>query len=415
MSLFEEIGGMPPIEVFELNKLYADDPSPLKVSLGVGAYRTDEGKPWVLPVVKQAERQIVEDPSMNFEYLPVLGLEAFTNAAASMLLGGDSPAIKEKRFLAVQAISGTGALRIAADFLAQVVPNITRIAYISSPTWENHRLLCLKAGFNEVREYRYWDAQKRGLDLNGMLEDLRAAPERAVVIFHACAHNPTGVDPTQEQWRKIVEVVKERRLFPILDSAYQGFASGDLDADAWAVRYFAEQGMEFVCAQSFAKNFGIYNQRAGNLTLVANTANNLANLKSQLTILVRGNYSNPPAHGARIVSTVLNNPQLDAQWREHIKTMSGRLKAMRALLREKVEGLKTPGSWKHITEQIGMFCYTGLTPKQCQFLMEQHHIYLLKSGRINICGITTKNVDHVANAIHQAVTTIQDDDVDKKA
>ncbi|OQV13320.1 Aspartate aminotransferase, cytoplasmic [Hypsibius exemplaris] len=407
-SWFDEIGAQPPIEVFEMNKAFLDDTDPIKVSLGIGAFRTEEGKPWVLPVVKQAEKAIVEDPAMNFEYLPILGLESFTNAATRMLVGADSAAWQEKRAFGVQSISGTGALRIAADFLSTVVPNITKIVYISNPTWENHRLLFLLAGFNEVREYRYWDAQKRGLDLQGLVEDLHAAPERSVVILHACAHNPTGVDPTQEQWKKIVEVVKERKLFPVLDSAYQGFASGDPDADAWAVRYFVSQGVEFVCAQSFAKNFGLYNQRVGNLTVVTNNAATIPNLKSQLTIVVRGNYSNPPAHGARIVSAVLNDPTLTEQWKGHIQTMSGRMKAMRGLLREKLEALKTPGSWKHLTDQIGMFAYTGLTVKQCQFLIDRHHIYLLKSGRINVCGISPKNVDHVSKAIYEAVTTIQE-------
>ncbi|XP_055343806.1 aspartate aminotransferase, cytoplasmic-like [Paramacrobiotus metropolitanus] len=406
-SWFDEVGSMPPIEVFELNRKFLEDKDTNKVNLGIGAYRSEELKPWVLPVVKQVERSIVEDASINFEYLPILGLESFSSAATRMLLGADSAALNENRAFGVQTLSGTGALRLAADFLASCVPSVTKIAYISTPTWENHRLLFLKAGFNEVREYHYWDAEKRALDLKNMLNDLNDAPERSVVILHACSHNPTGVDPTRDEWKEIVKIIKARKLFPVLDSAYQGFASGDLDADAWAVRHFAEQGLEFVCAQSFAKNFGIYSSRVGNLVVVTSKAETVPKIKSQLTILVRGNYSNPPAQGARIVSAVLNDEKLTQLWKEHIRTMSGRMKNMRQLLRGKLEALGTPGTWNHLTDQIGMFAYTGLTEAQCQQLIDKHHIYLLKSGRINVCGIAPGNADYVAKAIHEVVTTVK--------
>jgi len=226
--------------------------------------------------------------------------------------------------------------------------------------------------------------------------------------LHACAHNPTGVDPTQEQWRQIADVIEQRGLFPFFDSAYQGFASGDLEGDAWAVRYFDSRGFEFLCAQSFSKNFGLYNERVGNLTIITKTAAVMSPIRSQITLLVRANYSNPPNHGGRIVGTVLNDPELYAQWKGHIKTMADRVILMRNGLRQRLEKLQTPGTWNHITDQIGMFSFTGLGPIAVEKMIHDHHIYLLKGGRINMCGLTTGNIDYVANCIHQVVTTTQE-------
>nr|XP_022911379.1 aspartate aminotransferase, cytoplasmic-like [Onthophagus taurus] len=261
----------------------------------------------------------------------------------------------------IQCLSGTGALRVCAEFLSRQLGYKT--FYISSPTWENHTLVFKNAGFHEVRTYRYWCEKKRGLDLEGMLQDLRNAPERSVVILHACAHNPTGCDPTPEQWEKIADVVQEKQLFPVLDTAYQGFASGDLDNDAYTIRYFVNRGFETMICQSFAKNFGLYNERVGNLVCVVNNPCAIVNVKSQFTLIIRGMYSNPPSHGARVVSFVLNNAQLYDEWKEAIKTMASRVVNMRHALRDALERFGTPGTWNHITSQIGMFSYTGLTGK----------------------------------------------------
>jgi aspartate aminotransferase len=402
MSRYDGVEAGPPIEIFALTAAYTQDTFPQKVNLGVGAYRTEEGKPWVLPVVRKIEEQMAKDTTLNKEYLPVLGLPAFTAAATSMLLGKDSKALLDGRAVGIQTLSGTGALRVAGEFLAQTLGY--SVVYGSGPTWENHKLVFINAGFKEYRTYRYWNPATRGLDLNGMLEDLRQAPENAVVILHAVAHNPTGVDPTQDQWKEIAKVVEERKLFPLLDSAYQGFASGDLDRDAWAVRYFVEKGFELICCQSFAKNFGLYNERVGNITLVTRNKENLARVQSQITLLIRGMYSNPPSHGARIVATALGDPSLFEEWRGCIKTMSDRIRQMRAGLKDRLVALGTPGTWDHIVNQIGMFSYTGLTEKQVEFLRAEHHIYMPKSGRINMCGLTLANLDHVAKAIHEAVT-----------
>ncbi|XP_070155748.1 aspartate aminotransferase, cytoplasmic [Polyergus mexicanus] len=391
----------PPIEVFALQKAFVDDSHDNKVNLSIGAYRTNEGKPWVLPVVRKVEKLLAADDLQNHEYLPVLGLDAFSTAATSMLLGSNSPVIAQGRAFGIQSLSGTGALRVAAEFLSRILHYDT--FYYSIPSWENHRLVFTNGGFKYAREYTYWDEKTRSVNLEGMLNDLRDAPENAVIILHACAHNPTGCDPTPEQWAKIADVIQDKRLFPLFDSAYQGFASGDLDKDAYAIRMFAERGIEFVCTQSFAKNFGLYNERVGNIVFVLADTKELIEAKSQLTLIIRGMYSNPPNHGARIVATVLRNPELFEEWRDHIRTMSSRIKEMRTGLHHRLLKLGTPGTWDHIIQQIGMFSYTGLTEKQVQHLREQYHIYMLRSGRINMCGLNEFNLDYVANAINETL------------
>jgi len=404
MSRFACVEAAPPVEIFALAKACREDTNPKKVDLGIGAYRNDEGKPWVLPVVRKAEQAISKDDSLNHEYLGQLGLDKFSQLATSMLLGEDSAAIKENKAFGIQCLSGTGALRVGGDFLSRCA-NFTNV-YVSQPTWPNHRLVFLHAGFKEVKTYRYWDAKNRSLDIDGFLEDLNNAPQDSVIILHVCAHNPTGIDPTKEQWTQIADVMEKKKLFPFFDCAYQGFASGDLEHDSYSVRYFASRGFEFLCAQSFAKNFGLYNERAGNLTCVVNSPDVITNMKAQITLIVRGNYSNPPANGARIVAHVLSDPQLYAEWKECIKTMSGRIQQMRKALREKLEQLQTPGDWSHITSQIGMFSYTGLNAKQVESLVKDYHIYLPKDGRISICGLNTSNVQYVAESINAVVKQI---------
>jgi len=407
-NFFCDVAAAPPIEVFQLGREFTADTDPNKVSLGVGAYRTEEGKPWILPVVKKAEKLLAEkteQEAINHEYLPVLGLESFTTAATKMLLGDSSAAISEGRAFGVQSLSGTGAIRNGAEFLNRILGYST--VYHSDPTWGNHGKVFKNAGFTDVKTYRYWDPTTKGLDFAGLIGDLEAAPEKSVIILHAVAHNPTGVDPTKEQWTQIADLIQRKKLFPFLDCAYQGFASGDLDTDAWAVRYFESRGIEFFCSQSFAKNFGLYNERAGNLTVVMNDPANVINFKSQMTLIIRAMYSNPPAHGARIVDTVLNDPELYQEWRECIKVMSGRIIGVRSGLRSRLESLGTPGDWSHITSQIGMFSYVGLTPDQTQWLKTEKHLYMLRSSRISLCGVTPANIDYVAQAIHEAVLKFQ--------
>lgn len=410
MSIFSEVPQAPPVAVFKLSADFREDSHPQKVNLGVGAYRTDECQPWVLPVVKKVERLIVEDGSLNHEYLPILGLPEFRSASSKVALGDDSPAIKENRVGAVQALGGTGALRIGGEFLRRWYNGTNNTAtpiYVSAPTWENHNAVFADSGFKDIRPYHYWDAVKKGLDLSGFLDDLEKAPESSVFVLHACAHNPTGTDPSQDEWKQIAEVMKRRKLFVFFDSAYQGFASGSLDKDAWAIRYFVSEGFELFVAQSFSKNFGLYNERVGNLTIVAKDNENLTRILSQMEKIVRTTWSNPPSQGARIVSKTLNCPELFTEWKGNVKTMADRVLLMRDQLKAKLQALGTAGTWDHITQQIGMFSFTGLNPKQVEYMIKEKHVYLMASGRINMCGLTSKNIDYVAQSIHDTVTNVQ--------
>ncbi|KAK1166545.1 aspartate aminotransferase, cytoplasmic [Acipenser oxyrinchus oxyrinchus] len=410
MSLFAEVPQAAPVAVFKLTADFREDKHPSKVNLGVGAYRTDECQPWVLPVVRKVEQLIANDHGLNHEYLPILGLPEFRASASKIALGEDSPAIKENRVGGVQSLGGTGALRIGAEFLRRWYNGKNNTAtpiYVSAPTWENHNAVFSDAGFTDVRPYRYWDAEKRGLALAGFLEDLENAPEYSVFLLHACAHNPTGTDPTPDEWKQIAEIMERKKLFAFFDSAYQGFASGDLQKDAWAVRYFVSKGFELFCAQSFSKNFGLYNERVGNLTVVAKDSDNASRILSQMEKIVRTIWSNPPSQGARIVATTLTTPELFAEWKDNVKTMADRVLLMRSQLKAKLQALGTPGTWEHITQQIGMFSFTGLNPNQVGYLIKEKHVYLMASGRINMCGLTTKNLDYVAESIHETVTKIQ--------
>lgn len=399
MSMFSQVPLAAPIEVFELTRRFNEDTFKDKVNLGVGAYRDQDSQPWVLPVVRLAEKALAQDDSLNKEYLPALGLEAFSKAVTKMLLGKDNNV--ENRAFGIQSLSGTGCLRVCAEFLKSQLGR--NIFYYSNPTWGNHKLIFKNAGFTEGREYRYWSESERGLDIKGFLEDLQNAPKHSVIILHACAHNPTGCDPTQEQWKQIADIMEKNELFPFFDSAYQGFASGDLDKDAWAVRYFVSRGFELFCAQSFAKNFGLYSERIGNITVVVKDEQYIPHIKSQFTLIVRGNYSNPPSHGARMIAYILNNPDLYEQWKANLKVMADKIFLMRKELKGALDRLKTPGDWSHITSQIGMFSYTGLNQAQSEYLINKYHIYLLRSGRISMAGLTLKNVEYVANAINDAV------------
>ncbi|VDN51627.1 unnamed protein product [Dracunculus medinensis] len=316
-SLFSNVDIAPPIEVFFMNKMYLDEKDPRKVNLTIGAYRTEDGEPWVLPVVREAEKKLAEDLKINHEYLPVLGNETFCNAAVELVLGADSPAIKASKVAGVQCLSGTGSLKAGADFL-HIVSKLN-IVYISKPTWGNHKLLLQRAGFTDIREYRYWDAVGRCVDIEAFAADLESASERSIIILHGCAHNPTGMDPTHDQWKLIAQIIKKKNLFPFFDLAYQGFASGDLDADSWPIRYFVEQNIELFVAQSFAKNFGLYNERIGNLTVVVNDPSVLPAFKSQMSLVIRANWSNPPSHGSRIVAMILTTPAMRQQWLDSMK------------------------------------------------------------------------------------------------
>jgi len=404
-SRFGELNQDAPIEVFELTRQHNEDTHPSKVNLGVGSYKDDNGKPWVLPVVRNVEQQIANDLTLNHEYLPVLGLPEFTNSAVKLVLGTDSPAVVNNLAFGVQTISGTGALKVGLDFLFR---NGYNVFYASDPTWGNHNLMAKHCGYT-VRKYRYYDASIKSIDFEGLVKDVMAAPENSVFILHGCAHNPSGMDLNMDQWKLLSTIFREKKLFPFFDTAYQGFCSGDLDKDASAIRLFVEEKHELFVAQSFAKNLGLYNERVGNLTVVVNSPALIPVLKSKMTTTVRGNYSNPPAHGARIAAAIFNNKALNDEWRENLKTMSSRMNSMRQLLFQKLNILAAPGNWDHILKSVGLFCFTGLNERQCNHLIKEYHIYLLRDGRINVSALTVGNIDYVANAIFDVVKNIRDE------
>lgn len=306
-----------------------------------------------------------------------------------MILGADSPALKEKRAVALQTISGTGAVHLGAAFLAKFYTpsnSESKTVYVSNPTWANHNQIFSNVKL-PIKNYPYFSAETKGLDFKGLIQTIEKAPEGSVVLLHACAHNPTGVDPTQDQWKEIASLMKSKSQFPFFDCAYQGFASGDLNKDAWAIRYFVEQGFEMFVAQSYAKNFGLYGERAGCFHFIAGPGSDAADtatrVGSQLAILQRSEISNPPAYGARIASVILNDEKLFAEWEENLREMSGRIISMRKALKGKLDELKTPGTWDHITNQIGMFSFTGLTEKQVLKIRSDAHVYMTKNGRIS--------------------------------
>ncbi|CAG2106140.1 unnamed protein product [Medioppia subpectinata] len=387
----------PPDAILGVTEAYKKDTNPKKINLGVGAYRDDNSKPYLLPSVLKAD-EILRSKNLDKEYLPISGFAEFTAAAAKLAFGDNSRVISEGLNATVQGISGTGSLMLGANFLRDFHSGPKEV-YMPTPTWGNHIPLFKRAGF-AVKQYRYYDPKTCGFDFNGALQDLAKIPEKSVVLLHACAHNPTGVDPKPEQWKEISKIMKQRNLFAFLDMAYQGFATGDIDRDATAVRMFVEDGHQIAVAQSFAKNMGLYGERVGAFTLVSSSKEETSRVMSQIKIIIRPLYSNPPVNGARIAALVMNDPTLRSQWLKDVKGMADRIISVRTRLRD---GLKREGStknWQHITDQIGMFCFTGMDKDQVERITKDHSVYLTKDGRISMAGVTSGNVDYLAHAMH---------------
>ncbi|GAB0095815.1 Aspartate aminotransferase [Sergentomyia squamirostris] len=388
----------PPDAILGIAEAFKKDPNPKKINLGAGTYRDDNGKPYVLPSVLKAEHRIIEN-RMDKEYAPISGYADFTKHAIELALGEGNPVLAAGRNATAQSISGTGALRVAAAFLNSFFPGQREI-YLPSPSWGNHTPVFKHAGLS-VKSYRYYDPKSCGLDFAAVLEDINKIPERSIVLLHACAHNPTGVDPRPEQWKELSTLIKKRNLFPFFDMAYQGFASGDIDKDAFAVRHFLADGHTIILTQSFAKNMGLYGERAGAVTVVGSDKEEAERVLSQVKILIRPMYSNPPIHGARLVTEILRDKQLRSEWLEDVKGMADRIIGVRADLREALEKLGSQRNWQHITDQIGMFCFTGLNQQQCERIIKDFSVYLTKDGRISMSGVNSKNVHYLAEAIHQ--------------
>jgi len=332
--------------------------------------------------------------------LPIDGLSDFNKHSARLIFGD----LVSPRFVTVQALSGTGALRIGTAFVKLFFPESTM--YISDPTWVNHFNICRDSGV-PVKTYRYFNNKTNSLDFQGMCDDIKNAPPRSVILLHACAHNPSGADPSLDQWNTLADIIKDKGHFTYFDCAYQGFASGNLDQDAAAIRVFVNKGLELICAQSYAKNMGLYGERIGALHVVCGNDKQAAAVLSQLKVIIRGMYSSPPIHGAMIVATVLNDSQLFEEWKSEMKIMSDRIKLMRSMLVDALKALKTPGDWDNILHQIGMFSFTGLSGEQCDILTKKYHIYLTRNGRLSMPGLSTKTIQYLANAINDVVLNPQ--------
>jgi len=365
-----------------------------KISVGVGAYRDDDGKPVVLPSVREAERRVVAD-NLDNEYLPISGLSKFNDLALDLAYGES----RQPDTVALQALSGTGALRLLAGFLVRNWDGPLPTVYISDPSWGNHFPIFEHAGL-QTKKYTYYDPSTIGLNFDGMINDILNAPDNSVFLLHATAHNPTGIDPNLDQWKAISDAVAQKGHFVAFDMAYQGFASGSCEQDAAGFRYFVDQGHKVCLMQSMAKNFGLYGQRTGCFSVVCADADEATRVESQLKIVARAIWSSPPLHGARVVQYVLQDPALKEQWFTEVKDMADRIISMRNALKA---GLKEAGStknWDHVTDQIGMFCFSGMTPEMVDRIAAEHAIFMTRNGRISMAGVTSKNVGRIAQAMH---------------
>jgi len=393
-TLFASVELAPRDPILGLTEQFNADPNPAKVNLGVGVYQDDAGKLPVLGCVAEAERALLT-AARPHGYLPIDGLPAYDAAVRALVFGADSAAVGEGRIATVQTLGGTGGLKVGADLLKKLHPGATVL--ISDPSWENHRALFTAAGFT-VGTYPYYDAATRGVRFDALLGTLQAAPAGTVVLLHACCHNPTGCDLTPAQWDQVVAVCGERGLVPFLDMAYQGFGDG-IAEDGAAVRRFLDAGLAFFVATSFSKSFSLYGERVGALSAVCASADEAARVLSQLKIVIRTNYSNPPGFGAQVVAAVLTTPALRAQWEQELAGMRERVRAMRAGLVQALRTQGVQGDLDYITRQKGMFSYSGLGAAQMQRLRSEHGVYGLDSGRICVAALNSRNLAPVARAI----------------
>ena len=392
--MFEHIDAYPGDPILSLNENFQKDPRTNKVNLSIGIYFDDAGRLPVMQAVREAELSILKDLGPK-PYLPMAGFAHYRDAVQALVFGPECPARAEGRIASVQTLGGSGALKVGADFIKRYFP--ASKLWVSDPTWENHRFIFERAGF-EVNTYPYYDEATGGLRFDAMLEAIDALPARSVVLLHACCHNPTGVDLDEAQWVKIIDVLHKRDLLPFVDMAYQGFGSG-LDEDAFAVRELARRGVPAFVANSFSKNFSLYGERCGGLHVICDDAAEADRVLGQLTSAVRSNYSNPPTHGAKIVTNVLAKPELAQSWREELAAMCERIARMRRAIHDGLRDHVRGEALSRYIEQRGMFTYTGLEAAQVDRLREEFGVYILRSGRMCVAGLNDSNVQTVADAI----------------
>lgn len=393
-SVFASVEMAPRDPILGLNEAFNTDPRTNKVNLGVGVYFDDAGKIPLLNAVKVAEKARLESmPSRGYQ--PIDGLAAYNQAVQAMLFGKESPLLAEGRVVTAQALGGTGALKVGADFLKRLLPAAT--VYISDPSWENHRAIFENAGF-QVGVYPYYDAATRGVDFAAMKACLNALSAGSIVVLHACCHNPTGADLTEAQWREVIDVVKARGLLPFIDMAYQGFADG-IAEDAVALNLFVASGLQFLVSTSYSKSFSLYGERVGALSVVTASKDESARVLSQVKRMIRSNYSNPPTHGGAVVAAVLASAELRQMWEAELVVMRERIKAMRTSLVEKLAAKGVAQDFSFVVKQRGMFSYTGLTAEQVARMQAEFGVYAVNTGRVCIAALNTRNIDHVVEAI----------------
>ena len=392
--MFQSLVAAPPDPILGLTEAFKKDSNPQKINLGVGVYKDARGQTPVLTSVKRAEEKLLRAEQTK-NYLPIDGSPEFDYATQTLLFGADHSIVGQRRAVTAQAPGGTGALRVAADFIASTLS--AKTVWLSDPTWPNHPNVFQAAGL-KTASYPYFDKQSNGVNFGGMISALTAIPEGDAVVLHGCCHNPTGVDLSRDQWERVAEVVAQRKLLPVVDFAYQGFADG-LDEDAMGLRVLAEQCQDMLIANSYSKNFGLYNERVGALTLVANAPDAAETALSHIKRVIRANYSNPPAHGAAVVATVLNDPELRQMWVDEVQEMRERINTMRHLFVESLNEKGVERDFSFIARQRGMFSFSGLTPDQVKALREEHAVYVVGSGRISVAGMTEGNMDYLTSAI----------------
>ncbi|RDU98856.1 aromatic amino acid transaminase [Trinickia dinghuensis] len=392
--MFEHVDAYPGDPILSLNENFQKDPRAEKFNLSIGIYFDDDGCLPVMKAVREAETAMASDLGPK-PYLPMAGYAPYREAVQSLVFGEQCAPRTEGRIATVQTLGGSGALKIGADFLKRYFPQAQ--VWVSDPTWENHRFIFERAGFT-VNTYPYYDDATGGLKFDAMLAAIDALEKRSIVVLHACCHNPTGVDLDRAQWEQLSEVLQKRELLPFVDMAYQGFGSG-LDDDAFAVRELARRNVPMLVANSFSKNFSLYGERCGGLSVLCESAVEADRVLGQLTGAVRSNYSNPPTHGAKIVTKILTTPALNQMWRDELASMCGRIADMRAAIHERLSRHVNGESLSRYIKQRGMFTYTGLGAEQVDRLREQYGVYILRSGRMCVAGLNARNVDPVAEAI----------------
>ncbi|MDR1213404.1 MAG: aspartate/tyrosine/aromatic aminotransferase [Propionibacteriaceae bacterium] len=398
MSVFSALPLVPPDPVLGVTEAFQRDLDPAKINLGVGVYQDEDGRVPVLDAVRRAQARLADDPR-PYTYLPISGLPVYNEAVKQLVFSAAGDVVAQGRVVTIQALGGTGGLRVGAGLLALIDP--TAQALVSNPTWENHQAVFQRAGL-AVRSYRYLDAAAHRIDFDGLIEDLAQAAPGSVVVLHACCHNPTGYDLGPAEWDQVVAVCAEAGLVPFLDMAYQGFSQGIVE-DAAAVAKFAAAGLPFLVATSFSKSFSLYGERVGAISFVTADAAEAERVQSQAKVVVRTLYSNPPTHGARLVSTVLGDRYLRAEWENELSGMRDRIKGMRALLRAGLERAGAPGDLSYITDQTGMFSYSGLSQPQMERLRRDFHVYGLDSGRLCVAALNHGNIDAVVRAVAEVM------------